>query len=277
MTTVFIHLGMPKTASTAMQEHVFPYISSHRLVHKGDFRDLILKHEDRPTIISYENFIGYPFINYSQKYDGYRKTRRASLAALSQLFPGAHTILIVREHVGLVKSLYNQFIKSGGSLSFQDFVGGKSEESLDLSALNYQELISDIKASIEGPLLVLDHRLLRENLSLFEKAFLDFIQSGDSDVFSSLSTKRSNESLSMSQIRSVRFMNSRIRTDFNKEGWKISRRGFKVARKLAMSVLHRAFSNADVYGDKEISVMEAYFHEDRKFLETTLEAGFRVF
>lgn len=273
---VYIHLGMPKTASTAMQQHVFPKITSHNYILKGDIRHIILTLDDLPTFISYENFIGYPHINYRRKYNGFLKTRQSSLQALGSLFPDADTILVIRNHVDLVKSLYNQFIKVGGSISFKDYISTGSEHRLEIEALIYEDLIADIKSHFSGRLLVIDHRLIRDNLDMFEHVLLDFIGSTDYGIFTSLKDKRSNESLSMQQLRAQLWVNAFLKTDFKSDGIDLGQRGFKIGRYLAANVLAKMYTDESVFGEAELMVLYDYFYDDQQHMCRLLEAGFAI-
>jgi len=273
---IFIHLGMQKTASTSMQKHVFPNLKGFDYIWKGDFRHIIMTQRGFPKFISYENFVGYPHINYSRKYNGFLKTREHALGALSSFFPEADTILIVRNHVDLVKSLYNQYIKVGGAISFKDYIDGVSKYSLEKEALIYKNLILDIKKAVSGRLLVVDFRLFRDDLELFEKVFLNFIDCDQKGIFSALLTVRENETLSMRQLRAQLIINSIIKTDFKETGFDIGSRGFKICRSISRRYVSRFFPSGNVFSPDDIEKLKTYFIEDINYIDDLLVEGFCI-
>jgi len=123
---VFIHIGLPKTASSFLQKKVFPNISNIKLIANPEtqiisaFNKLIYAddcfYDERPVIeeinkideakilISDESLAGQPFnlfcINKSQIAN-----------RLQKLFPDASILLFVRGQKEMLLSLYSQYIK----------------------------------------------------------------------------------------------------------------------------------------------------------------------
>lgn len=142
-TAMTIHLGLHKTASTFMQHHFFPlhsdelgYLNLRRsaprfsayLLHCNDLdwdpaTALSLFEEglcrtDCPNghrmLISDEQFCGSPWDNAS--------SRKRSFDRLHQLFPEARYLIVFRNQQELVQSLYLQYVKTGGSASWREFL-----------------------------------------------------------------------------------------------------------------------------------------------------------
>lgn len=277
MSDVCIHLGMQKTASTSMQEHVFTELSDLNYIYKGDIRDALLKaKKGLPIFMSYENYVGYPHVNYKRNYPGYMATRKSALSALGGMFPNADTILIIREHVGLVKSLYNQFVKVGGGISFEDYVGGDAEQRLEKEALIYEDLVADIKQNFSGRLLLLDFRLLGQNIELFDNVFLEFIGSEKRGMFNVLKTKRSNDSLTMKELKAQLWFNKLIKTDFTKSGFNFGTQGFKRVRVFSKHVGSKCWSSESIFSDEALDDLAQYYQNDRKFLTKIMPDGYAV-
>jgi len=129
---IFIHVGLPKTASTYLQNNVFPrlnnvaYIGRPYTQENYAFNTLqyadnslyassaIQKEFDKienemakgnPLLISDELFSGFALYNF---------INRGMIAErLSEIVPHAEIILFLRGQVHLILSLYNQFVKMG--------------------------------------------------------------------------------------------------------------------------------------------------------------------
>jgi hypothetical protein len=138
---VLIHVGLHKTASTYLQQKVFPAISQflflgksylgnnsafNRLVYADDslYQSSLVREEmrlvqERMTasgvsglILSEEEFNGHPEYNYLNRGQIARR--------LAETFPHAEILLVLRGQVSLIASLYNQFVKTGQYLGALD-------------------------------------------------------------------------------------------------------------------------------------------------------------
>ncbi len=138
---VLIHVGLHKTASTYLQQKVFPAVPQflflgksylgnnpafNRLVYADDslYRSSLIREELRLVqekmaasgvsglILSEEEFNGHPEYNYLNRGQIARR--------LAENFPHAEILLVLRGQVGLISSLYNQFVKTGRHLGTLD-------------------------------------------------------------------------------------------------------------------------------------------------------------
>lgn len=127
----FIHIGLQKTASTYFQQKIWPqvpdlnylsrpYTQENRAFNALQYADSTLYDPDlvraeleavqasnpeRPLLISDELLSGFAF---------YGVINRSLIAErLAQVLPHAEVILFLRGQIGLVESLYNQFVKTG--------------------------------------------------------------------------------------------------------------------------------------------------------------------
>lgn len=135
---VFIHLGLQKTASTFLQEQVWPNIpdvcylgrpytqenqafnalqyADGSLYDPAQFRAEIAavrsQHPHQPLLLSDELFSGFAF---------YGVVNRSLIAKrLAEALPDAEIILFLRAQADLVESLYNQFVKIGWYARYLD-------------------------------------------------------------------------------------------------------------------------------------------------------------
>lgn len=135
-----IHVGIHKTATTFMQKHFFPSLTgitylSLRDKHGGflqylrntddfDFdaskaRDLFYKvsqsaETSAAILVSHEGFCGSPW-------DG-AALRKRNCDRLAATFPEARIVVVLRNQRALLQSLYLQYIKTGGSAHWREFL-----------------------------------------------------------------------------------------------------------------------------------------------------------
>lgn len=173
---IFLHVGLQKTASTYLQEIVFPrldgiafigrpYTQENRAFNSLQYADTALYDEsivreefseiereldtNQPLLISDELFSGYSFYNLINR--GFVAER------LSHIVPGAEVILFLRNQVDLIMSLYNQYVKMGwvsGQLdetflhkpghgfTHHEWIAGKREWNLQNRFISHQSVFS---------------------------------------------------------------------------------------------------------------------------------------
>jgi len=135
-----VHMGIHKTGSTFMQRHFFPLLAgarylplrtTHRdflryLLYADDFvftgataRDMLLANLGctEPTdafLLSDEQLYGSPW-------DG-AALRRRNAERLAAALPGSRIVVVLRNQRALLQSLYLQYIKTGGSAHWSQFL-----------------------------------------------------------------------------------------------------------------------------------------------------------
>lgn len=128
---IVIHIGLPKTATTFLQNEFFPKLNgvtyigrpytqenyafnniqfADRTIYsassvKKEFNKIICTSNQNTILISDELFSGFPLYNYINR--GIIAERLADMA------PKAEIILFLRSQVDLIASLYNQYVKIG--------------------------------------------------------------------------------------------------------------------------------------------------------------------
>jgi len=140
--SVYIHLGLHKTASTFLQKQFFPlfadqcgYVSLRTdlrafldyILYSHDFDfdagvalQLLSEglsncgHDGDVLTISDEQFCGSPWDN--------ARDRRRYFDRLFSCFPGAKFIIVFRNQEEMTKSLYLQYVKTGGAASSNQFL-----------------------------------------------------------------------------------------------------------------------------------------------------------
>lgn len=228
----FIHVGDYKTATTYLQEVIFPfhpeinYLGDH-LQNKElekvlraivDCRDLDFNAQDYKKIID-KNILKSDKItglsrealsqsNYISGENAQRNAQR-----IKAVFGNVKILYVIREPFSMLESLYSQYIKIGGTRSFQDWFLDPMETKNIVQRLKYYKNIQmyyDIFGKENVKVLIFEQ--LKTNNQLFLKNIFAFI--GCNDVaFVPKVNKSVNLKLTTYGMVVSRFLNTFIRTE----------------------------------------------------------------
>lgn len=157
--SILIHIGLPKTATTFLQNNVFGFLSNSNYLHpefvmrnyafqklltaddslydKSEFKgflDKIYETNQKNIILSNENFSG--------RYTNMGCIERSVIAKrLKEIFPHAHILLVLRGQRSIIVSSYNQWIKGWrkGFKTIENFIGTPGLNYTYSMYLEYQE------------------------------------------------------------------------------------------------------------------------------------------
>lgn len=137
---ILLHIGYHKTGSTYLQDHFFKPLNGFsseigqnrtRIVRDFVFPDNFY-FDSRECRALYQPFIdnaterGLCFVLSHERLSGYPPSGgydRALIAQrLAQTFPESRVLIIIREQVSLIRSIYSQSITDGGDLSLSRFL-----------------------------------------------------------------------------------------------------------------------------------------------------------
>ena len=124
---LFFHVGMPKTASTFLQNKVFPKYQDIFFVKKHDFKNhqkIIENSTADKILLSLEINVDKP--------NGYNKVQ-----TITKRYPGTIPIILLRKHSSWVRSKYKYYIRKHGKLPFDKYLDLESEQ----GKINHQNLI----------------------------------------------------------------------------------------------------------------------------------------
>lgn len=111
---VYVHIGLPKTATTFLQQNIFPNIDGINYIGQKEFLWENLELEKGKNLISHEGLSGNAYVNTLQD-------RLILFHGLKGLFECPKIIVATREKENIIKSLYSQYIKKGGAVKFSVF------------------------------------------------------------------------------------------------------------------------------------------------------------
>jgi len=134
MKKVFIHVGLHRTGTTFLQQHVFPKLNVN-FIHV-DAKDIKKKLplKDGINLLSSEYFSGSPLDFENANYGVDERYRIAK--KLKENYPEAEILLVLRTHKDWKRSLYNQYVKSQRYISREVF-----DEKFDNEYTKYNDYI----------------------------------------------------------------------------------------------------------------------------------------
>lgn len=289
---LIIHIGFPRTATSYLQQHIFPGIEEVHYVDRFDVSMLGAGYDyffnvdaakkqlndllcDKKNIISNEALVGSIWLKFVNS-----KMYADRLHAVKS---DAKIIITVRNQVDFLPSLYVQYIKEGGVKNFQRFsnircgncgISKKIDDyTVNLDMFLYSKLI-DYYVSLFGRenVLVLPFELLVEDSMLFFDKLFNFI--GIDFVGRKIvSDKRINMSYGVNQVVLHRFLNRFVATKFKEytiipefsvsKAFKLNSRFF---RKFFETKLSRIILGEKqfVLSDELSSYIKSYYSESNK-------------
>ena len=164
--------------------------------------------EDHINMISAERLSGHPF---SGGYDSFIIAER-----IYSCFPKAKIIIVVRNQIDMLRSIYQQLVKEGYLGNFTDFIKSKRWKGTTFSMdfLEYDLLISKyIELFSEKNVLILVYEDLRKNQQMYLNSISSFLNIEGIDYRSN--DDRVNKSLKNTQIRAMRLINQFRKTELN--------------------------------------------------------------
>lgn len=238
MQTVYLHVGYHKTATTFMQQSIFPNMKNVNYIHPEhimeDLRRLRLNKltdehmdslrdyfdsftDEKPLLISYEGLSGSPFAPKKVK----RQT--AILKDLRRLFPSpdydVYILVGLREQVDLLTSLYVQHIHQGGVMSAAKFIEYcRHNESLqNFHYHSYLKTIEELFGEDHLHIMVYEH-FRRDSTNELMK-LLNFMGEPDIPDYKAVkSVRKMNKSFGTMQVAAGRQMNRLFKTPIHPEG-----------------------------------------------------------
>lgn len=157
---VFFHVGMPKTASTFLQNKVFPKYQDILFVKKHDFKNhqkIIDNNRADKILLSLEINVDKP--------NGYDKVQ-----TIAKRYPGTIPVILLRKHSSWVRSKYKYYIRKHGKLPFDEYLDLESEQ----GKINHQNLVYINKIKIlEEAFQCRPYVFFQEELKQNPRQFID--------------------------------------------------------------------------------------------------------
>ena len=163
MTDILLHVGLHKTGTTFLQRNVFPYIKDSVVYYDNiPVRDC---DKDKLVIVSDERFTCS-----LRPYHDIANARLGWVRRLKKSYPDAKILIILRDKKRFVKSLYSQYVKSGGIYEY----GRWRKTVFDEDSLDYNTLINMYKKNFNS-VLFLPFEYLKQDEYQFIKTICDYV------------------------------------------------------------------------------------------------------
>ena len=204
MANIVIHVGLHKTGTTFLQYEIFSKLKNTNCTFLLKYETKI--YDDKINIISDEELSVNPFTPTYHREHLDCDYRFVIADRLHSIFPDAKIILGIRDKESWVRSIYSQYVKSGGIYSFDIF----RKDIFDESFLDFDAYIKCLKGLFDEVFVYHLEDLKKDNDS-FVKNICDFIGAEVPDYESTIYENK----LSKRQIKMALFLNRFFASDFN--------------------------------------------------------------
>lgn len=258
---IFFHVGLSKTASTYLQEKVFPLFEEveyiHRMYRYNNVFEIIEKSEKNIILISRE---------FDHQFE--RELKR-----FAPKYPDIQVIVVFRRQDSWIASQYRRFFKNGHIIPFTDFFSLKEDKGIfkksDLYFTHYIEIVE--KLFTKKPLV-----LLYDDLRKDPMAFFDYIAGimGVKYDKTKVNLKTKHKSYSEKQLKALKAVSKviSVRKDNVKYPFLYQLKRF-YTNLIRYSTLYIAkvlpdtwFNSEPLIDPKELKVVKDYYEEDWKYV-----------
>lgn len=229
-----LHIGYQKTATTWLQKVVLTQHAELALIVRktpgaewlehviGDhpfafdperiraaYDACLLPFAGRVPFVSHEAWIGDP-------YSGGRNTAE-NARRLHAIFPSARVVVVVREPIDMIYSMFRQYVQEGGTLDCESLLAARYPQRtyFDLNFLNYDDVL-DLYVNLFGRdrVCVLRYESVVASPQGFLDDLLGFCGVGSLDL-SGIRQRKKNRGLSMPSLKLARSLNRVLGSAFN--------------------------------------------------------------
>lgn len=138
----YFHVGLHKTASTYLQNVVFPHWPGIRYLRFRNLEYFLSLPDAGKYLISCENMSGATFATLDERCRGLKR--------LAEMFPSANVIIAFRPHGDFIASLYSQYLRYGGQADFDGFFSLRRDDVVwNRRDLCYRRLIEATEESFQ--------------------------------------------------------------------------------------------------------------------------------
>lgn len=233
---IFIHVGMPKSASTFLQRNYFNqltgvYFASDDVLinlirkitvknpitidiefEKKIIDNFLLNIEENKVVISDEALVGYMF-------DSFHSFESITFL-LKKLFPSAHIILVLRKQDSIIESIYKQYLHEGHAKTFNRFF----KENIDLDCFHYSVFVQKYNQLWNNNVLVLAFEEFRSDKERFFSRLSNFLKI---DYFEAKNSSSSNKGFSLISMYIALIFNRFLYREYNSCGFIIEKPFYK--------------------------------------------------
>ncbi|GAA0614076.1 hypothetical protein GCM10009001_34180 [Virgibacillus siamensis] len=295
MQKIFLHLGYHKTATTFLQQYIYPGMQQVNYVKqkdiKPDLRMIRLRRKisdeqinkirqhflrfdnGQPLLISYEGLSGSPFAVKKTK------KQRGILRDLRRIFPpeefDVRVIIGIREQAELFRSLYIQYIHQGGVLTAENYLKycENNGSIRNFEFHRYLQLIEKLFGKDSLYVMVYEH--FKQDTDKEMLKLLNYMGEDNIPTYTKATgVRKSNKSYGVLQLKMARRLNRFFKSPLYKEGiipavripklGKLSPRLF-LQNKLSFTLHYKPYQLSESLRQ---TIQSQFAEENRKLAET---------
>ena len=173
---LIIHIGLPKTGTTFLQEIVFPQINYTSFYRGWESPRVKLNTPiDNKIIISDEAFVGGMFSGH------WRNEFNKSIENIKLIYNNPKIIIGFREHSSLLLSLYKQFLHEKGVISFDEFFNFSNTGIIKTEDIQYNYMLSVLNKNFDN-VFVYTQEWMKKDLNGFISNVFNFIGVKENEI-----------------------------------------------------------------------------------------------
>lgn len=272
------HVGLHKTGTTFLQEHVFPRLEGvQNLVWRNLEYFLRLDHR-KVYFVSCEGLSGSTFASTGE--------RIRAISLLGAMFPRARIMITVRPHGEYLKSLYSQYLRYGGTQPFERFVllpfdgiggpGSPGGHLIHAADLSYRAIIETAEKSFSIPPLVYTMADMFRSPESFVEQVCGYVHCLPGRAVGGFDQKSpSNVGIRKRQASLLRAMNGFFEPPLSLDG---RNRPYGRLAKFRLDPVNicfrwlRMMPSPDLVSEELITRLNSYHSEDWQFVEDYVKA-----
>ena len=265
---IIVHGGLHKTATTFMQNSVFPLWEGLAFSSFESLNYTLKKMHDKDLLISNEGVFGSPWYPWDGSFSTtWAENRLQCLQSLKRFTCVDGMIVSFRKHSDLLKSLYCQYVQEGGYERFEKFFDLKHNSGLiKKEDIVFEDIISVIEKTFGIKAFVFFSEELKTDLFNLVSDLEKYI-GGSKPEIKKIIFSRNNESIGHYQLLVMRNINRYSRSILNERGFlplhsiKLAKIGFDMRtvfqKKLAFISKKKFSLDSDV-----VREIDTYYRSD---------------
>lgn len=212
---LYLHVGLPKTGTTFMQNAVFPKWEGVTYSSRANIEYVAGIDLSKPNLVSNESLISDP--NYLTQ-----DRRLEAMKRLSGLFPNARLLMSFRKHSSYIVSCYRQYLQKGGTISFDQYFDIEHDRGwIQQSEFEFRTEIESVTTVFGNDPFVFTQEEIRKDLPSLLSSIEGFI-GGRAPDLDEIEMIAYNRSVGYHQAKLLRFANRFSRSQFNPGGrWRL--------------------------------------------------------
>jgi len=213
----FLHIGLPKTGTSFLQNQIFPRWNDIHYIRYSNLESLVAAKGDENYLISKESLAGN--ILRARCLDGdLLEEKHRSIKNLSSFFPDARVIIGFRRHNSFIISMYKQYLHGGGTLPLSDFFSIRENDGfLSKEDFLFRPIVGFVSEYFQHAPFIYTQEELRDDLPNFLSDLQGYM-GGTPPSVDEIKFHLRNKGVGYYQGALLRYINRFSHSQFNPDG-----------------------------------------------------------